>query len=256
MILFVFEGRKREPALFSTIQTLFFPKGNEHIVCSFGNNIYELYKELKALDDDGDIVALLKDRFKNEQNNPFKDLKSADFSEIYLFFDYDFQNKNLSLPLINQQIADMLSIFDNETENGKLYINYPMIESIRYTKELPDEQYHTYTVTQTDCHLFKHLAGEFSYYKNLNFIIIENNAHKAVTARRLEEVKNNWQYLTDMNVKKANYLCHNVLSYPASKSDINQLAIFNAQVKKYVSATPVSIAVLNAFPLFIYEYFK
>ena len=232
MILFVFEGRKREPALFSTIQTLFFPKDNEHIVCSFGNNIYELYKELKALDDDGDIVALLKERFKNEKNNPFKDLKSADFSEIYLFFDYDFQNNNLSLSLINRQIADMLSIFDNETENGKLYINYPMIESIRYTKELPDEQYHTYTVTQADCHQFK------------------------LTAERLEEVKNNWQHLTDMNVTKANYLCHNVLSRPALKSDINQLAIFNAQVEKYVSTTPVSIAVLNAFPLFIYEYFK
>ena len=203
-----------------------------------------------------DIVALLKERFKNEKNNPFKDLKSADFSEIYLFFDYDFQNNNLSLSLINRQIADMLSIFDNETENGKLYINYPMIESIRYTKELPDEQYHTYTVTQADCHQFKHLAGEFSFYKNLNFIILENNAHKAITAERLEEVKNNWQHLTDMNVTKANYLCHNVLSRPALKSDINQLAIFNAQVEKYVSTTPVSIAVLNAFPLFIYEYFK
>lgn len=43
MILFVFEGEKREPELFRAIEKLFF-KGSQHIVCSFGNNIYELYQ--------------------------------------------------------------------------------------------------------------------------------------------------------------------------------------------------------------------
>ena len=44
MILFVFEGRKREPNLFRAIESLFF-KDRQHIVCSFDNNIYELYKK-------------------------------------------------------------------------------------------------------------------------------------------------------------------------------------------------------------------
>lgn len=43
MILFVFEGEKREPELFRAIEKLFF-KDSQHIVCSFGNNIYELYQ--------------------------------------------------------------------------------------------------------------------------------------------------------------------------------------------------------------------
>lgn len=47
MILFVFEGAKREPELFRTIEILFF-KDKQNIVCSFGNNIYELYNELKS----------------------------------------------------------------------------------------------------------------------------------------------------------------------------------------------------------------
>lgn len=38
MILFVFEGEKREPELFRAIEKLFF-KDSQHIVCSFGNNI-------------------------------------------------------------------------------------------------------------------------------------------------------------------------------------------------------------------------
>lgn len=34
-----------------------------------------------------------------------------------------------------------MDYFSDETENGKLYINYPMIESLKYTKEIPDANY-------------------------------------------------------------------------------------------------------------------
>ena len=62
MILFVFEGENREPELFATIQKMFFPRDNERITYSFGNNIYELYNELSKLDDAGDLVSLLQER--------------------------------------------------------------------------------------------------------------------------------------------------------------------------------------------------
>ena len=68
MILFVFEGVKREPMLFKTIQYLFFPNKNNQIVCSFGNNIYQLYKEIERLkingEDYSDIVSILKNKWK------------------------------------------------------------------------------------------------------------------------------------------------------------------------------------------------
>ena len=44
MILFVFEGARREPMLFERIKYLFFEKETDTIVYSFGNNIYNLYK--------------------------------------------------------------------------------------------------------------------------------------------------------------------------------------------------------------------
>lgn len=44
----------------------------------------------------------------------------------------------------------MLEMFSNETEYGKLYINYPMVESICYTKELPDKDYANYTVSREE----------------------------------------------------------------------------------------------------------
>ena len=48
MILFVFEGNKREPDLFRSIQRLYFPNKEEQIVCSYNNNIYQLYKDLEV----------------------------------------------------------------------------------------------------------------------------------------------------------------------------------------------------------------
>ena len=62
MILFIFEGNKREPQLFSSMQKLFFPKGNEAIICSFGNNIYELYRKMQEMDGVGDVVSILRER--------------------------------------------------------------------------------------------------------------------------------------------------------------------------------------------------
>ena len=131
MILFVFEGHKREPELFRAIETLFF-KDSQHIVCSFGNNIYELYQQLKDLDGSGDMVSLLRERYDGRPDSPFsEESKSSDFSEICLIFDYDFHNRNISLNEMNSRISEMLDMFGNETENGKLYINYPMVEAIR-----------------------------------------------------------------------------------------------------------------------------
>ena len=58
MILFVFEGDEREPRLYRTLERLYFPKVNDNIICSFGNNIYDLYNELKEYEDGGDIVSV------------------------------------------------------------------------------------------------------------------------------------------------------------------------------------------------------
>lgn len=255
MILFVFEGKQREPYLFQTIQRLFFPKNNEHIVCSFGNNLYQLYKELSEYEGDGDIVSLLKEKFSDRKDNPFRNIqRSSDFSEIYLFFDYDFQNINLSLYELNKQLREMLDLFNDETLNGKLYINYPMIESIRYTKELPDSEYYSYTINRRDCHNFKQISADFFAYKSLDFLQIDQR--KELTEERLTQLALNWQHIKNQNVCKANYICVGYNSFPDSKDTISQQKIFAAQESKYISSDSSSVAILNAFPLFIFEYFK
>ena len=40
-------------------------------------------------------------------------------------------HRNLSDSLSDDVVRQMLESFDNETENGKLYISYPMVEALR-----------------------------------------------------------------------------------------------------------------------------
>ena len=72
----------------------------------------------------------------------------------------------------------------------------------------------------------------------------------------MKEVKQNWEYLKEMNVGKANYLCKGKNSMPASKEDIFQDKIFKSQLEQYVNTEDCKVAVLNAFPIFLFDYFK
>ena len=205
-------------------------------------------------DGDGDIVAIMKDRLSANDDLSLNHIRRTEISEIFLFFDYDFHHSQLSLEEINKRIEEMLRMFDDETNNGKLYINYPMIESIRYTKELPDKNYYQYTVVRDDCRDFKKLAHEFSFYNGFDHILFKKD-EESISKERYLTIKNNWMTLIEMNVCKANWLICNKYQLPSSKSDINQLSIFLNQKSKYVDAEN-SVSVLNAFPIFIYDYMK
>ncbi len=253
MILFVFEGDEREPRLYRTLERLYFPRENDNIICSFGNNIYDLYNELMEYDDGGDIVSLMRERLADRDDSTLDGIRSSDISQIFLFFDYDFQNSQLPLEEINRRVKEMLTLFDDETDNGKLYINYPMIESIRYTKELPDEAYVNYVVSREECKDFKHLARDFSAYNSLDHILFKDG--ETPTKEKYIKVKDNWQYLRQMNVCKANLLTTGHHAMPVSKSDINQLTVFVCQVAQFVVPYE-QVSILNSFSIFIYEYLK
>ena len=152
----------------------------------------------------------------------------------------------------------MLKFFTDETANGKLYINYPMVESLRYTKELPDNDYWAYTVTRQQCQevRFKQQVHEFSFYGgNLEYIILTvkpaDNETKILEKR--DKAKKNWNHLIIMNVSKANYICNN--KNEVLDESNSQLAVFSNQLSKYVETDECKVAILNAFPIFLFDYF-
>ncbi len=179
---------------------------------------------------------------------------------MYLFFDYDFQNKNLSLEELNSQLQEMLDFFYDETDNGKLYINYPMVESIRCTQKLPDEHFCEYKVARIECSDFKdYVSRVYNYYKSTDFMQFSLDKRtkelRPITKEREWIVKENWGYLKEQNIKKANYICNDIFDYPQDKSSVSQKKILDFQLKKHILPTN-EVSILNAFPLFLYEYFK
>lgn len=265
MLLFVFEGADREPNIFKTIEQLYFihPSGkrDEIVTYTYGTSFRTLYKKL--CEENDSLLEHLRDNARKNKNTKLREnyevflkYSEKDFSEIFLFFDYDFHNKRMNLDHWNADLKGMLSMFDNETENGKLYVSYPMMESIRYTKKLPDKLYYTYCINREDCIKqkgnpesgFKYLAAEFSEYQGLSFIQLNDNG--------CMEVEWNWELLIQQNVSKANYICTGKNVMPEKKEDVGQKLIFENQVEKYVHQADCSVSILNAFPLFLYEYFK
>ena len=262
MILFVFEG-KDESYIFKTLEHLFFKK-KERRICCFNQNIYELFRLMQESDFTEDIVSVIRDRRAFPEGNPLADVKDvADISEVYLFFDYDFQNKNITLEDATRQLEEMLNFFNDENENGKLYIHYPMLESLRCTEELPDTHYWQYTVRRDACDHFKNWAAtQYPFYKSMDFIVLPIDKRKGelrldyVSADQKSKIKDNWQLLKQQNVHKANYICTGRNEMPKRKEDVGQSVIFKNQMKKYVNTPECCVSILNAFPLFLYEYFK
>lgn len=128
---FIVEGEAREPLIIDNISKVFFAHGNFKIITlPAGQNIYMLWKKLKEDDFDTDIIEVLRENHK-ELKEQLTGLSRDDFSEVYLFFDYDGHHNNLGKDNESDVLEQMLMSFDNETENGKLYISYPMVEALR-----------------------------------------------------------------------------------------------------------------------------
>jgi hypothetical protein len=262
MILFVFEGRRREPQLYKTMEYLFFNR-KDSIICSYCDNIYALYNRMNESAFTEDIVTVLQEELDKTPQNPLNDITDREIiSEVFLFFDYDCHNQNACTPVTlsetNDHLQQMLSFFNDETDNGKLYINYPMVESLQYTKQLPDKDFNSYTVPVSDCHDFKKLTNDFTFYKNLDFISFRmNKANELRTPDpdRTVAIKNNWNMITQQHVGKANFICTGIETTAVKKDAIQQQVLFEMQLTKYVSSKN-EVAILNAFPLFLYEYLK
>lgn len=262
MILFVFEG-KADKTYFEAIKRLFFPAKSETFLCTYNSNIYSLYTKLKSHDAlkemlEVDTVSVLKEILLEKGDETLKDIREDEVSEIYLFFDYDFQENSRTLEENNSRLSELLGYFTDETGRGKLYINYPMVESLRYTKELPDNNYWQYTVTRQRCQEenFKHQVHEFSFYKsNLEYLVltIKPADDDAKIQQKADTAKTNWLHLVTMNTSKANYICND-------KNELldevnNQQDIFDSQLSKYVNTEECKVAILNAFPIFLFDYF-
>lgn len=222
--LFIFEGEKTEPQIFNSLKKHFFnEKENEQASISYCNNIYHLAKEIQK-SEYLEFFELLKEEGKLDTK-----LTRDNVARIYLIFDYDGHADNDS----SQKLQDMLNIFNNETEQGLLYISYPMSESLRHIKDDIDFK----DVCAVSEPKYKGLVSDNcdEKYKHLKKYTIDT-----------------WNHLVIQHCKKANYIVHNKFESPISF--IEQLTIFENQKEKYIDKEG-KVAVLSAFPLMLLNHY-
>jgi len=176
-----------------------------------------------------DIFQLLKEIPQNKEL--LSAYKRNDFAEIYMFFDYDGHDSLAD----DSKARTIVNFFREETENGKIYISYPMVESLKHYSESID-------------------------FKNLKVKAKDNIRYKQnVDAEAKSDLKQfskytqeTWITLIDAHLRKANFITSNSYSIP-KKNSIQQNAILSNQIEKYIS-NDSTVAVLSSFPAFLFEY--
>ncbi|WP_339124916.1 hypothetical protein LDJ94_04165 [Fusobacterium nucleatum] len=239
-IAIISEGEKTEKQIINNLQRNFPAFSNKIIFLSYKTNIYKLFKEIEE-DEDIDIISLLKERQikanevrKDVQEIDVSNINSDDISQIYLFFDYDGHDPEYS----NEKISQMIEIFNNETENGKLYISYPMVEALKHIKK-DNLDINNYLVEAKTRINYKNLVSLNTDYENL-----------------LTLSKRNWLFIISENLKRCLFLfeLEKSIDYAIYNNTINQKSIFNKQLDKYILKEE-KVLVLSAFPFFLLEYF-
>ena len=137
--LLIVEGEREKDELFNLIFQCF-PELDIDIndIWIYGTNIYKLYNNIEEyygedwIEQDIDLPLIISRKEKMEQVR-----YKVDFNNIILVFDYERQDPNFS----EKNIEEMQNYFKDSTDIGKLYLNYPMLESYKHLKSLSDAEY-------------------------------------------------------------------------------------------------------------------
>lgn len=133
VVLFIVEGADRDWRFVNRMTGCFMQGSFKANIVSLPaeQNIYMLYSRLAEEGFDVDLVEILRESVPAAAK-ALKGVSRRDVAEIYLFFDYDPHQDNVPSDGFSSDdiVENMLEAFDNETENGKLYISYPMVEAL------------------------------------------------------------------------------------------------------------------------------
>ncbi len=235
----VVEGEDREITVINNLMKHCLKKDEYKIISlPVGQNIYMLWKKMKEDNFDTDIIELIKE--SNEQaKHILTGIERNDIADIILLFDYDGHQNNLPESVNGEDVLkEMLETFDNETEYGKLYISYPMVESVRDFIPLQCSAFTSCEWQIKDLTKYKTKTGVTNCnaeIKKYDFII--------------------WQEIINIFVLRISCLFKRdeMISFEDYRKEITPLTIYNKQQEYIVDG---KVFVLSAFPEFVLDWFK
>ena len=134
-VLYIVEG-ETEKNLLRRLWERFDP-GNNYDVYVYNTNIHVLIESLfqdGRMDEDLEIVRELRSKERDEEK---RNILRKKFEYVYMIFDFDPQDSRINL----KRIGQLLDYFNDPGSNGRLYLNYPMVESFRHFRSLDDAEF-------------------------------------------------------------------------------------------------------------------
>lgn len=240
-VLFVLEGEQPEGNIVARLQRAFPEEladlSEDLVEYVYSSHIYGLYNKLK--EDDGflDVIEVLKELYPDDE--ALQNTKREDISQVFLFFDLDIHKQPIEKSC--NQLNELVQFFDNETENGKLFLSYPMAEAINICdieNGLMSDDRKLFCIDKCVNDGFKHFADDL------------NRDSKTICRANCRE---NWLIISKANYEKAKWLMHLTSEELFSAFDqMQQVAILQHQ-QKLIKQDNV-VATLSAFPFFFLEY--
>lgn len=199
-ILLLVEGEKVEKELFQHFYNLY---GIENVdIVAYKTHVYAFYHRLKNdyHDDQGnidfdfiDLPLFLNDYLKLDGEDL---LNESDFRDIILIFDFDPHDEQFD----QEKLNILLENFSDSTGRGKLYLNYPMIESFKHVNSLEDHQLFNQSSVHID--ILKERHRKTSAYK----VVVDSGT----CINEIEDIDNSIaNALMKLHNDKLNYLLEN-----------------------------------------------
>ncbi|WP_204558200.1 hypothetical protein [Collinsella intestinalis] len=193
-----------------------------------------LYSRLAADEFDTDVIEVLRESVPAARR-ALEGIARDDVEQIYLFFDYDPHQNNVAEDDSDSLLETMISVFDNEHENGKLYISYPMVEAL-----------HDYRSGQCQSHTGCFLDWEdIPAYKRLSS---EGNRNASLRMYFLE-----WKdVLSSFALRCKCLLTLDAVSFEEYRESVSVRTLFGAE--RRLLRGEGRLFVLSAFPEFLLDY--
>jgi len=240
-VLIVLEGEQPERNIVARLQKAFPEEladlSEDLVEYVYSSHIYGLYNKLKEDDGFSDVIEVLKELYPDDE--ALQNTNREDISQVYLFFDLDIHKQPIEKSC--DQLNELVQFFDNETENGKLFLSYPMAEAINICdveNGLMSDDRKLFFIDKCIDDGFKHFADDL------------NRDSQTICRANCRE---NWLIISKANYEKAKWLMHLTSEELFSVLDqMRQAAILQHQ-QKLIKQDNV-VATLSAFPFFLLEY--
>jgi len=222
-ILFIVEGANDEVSFVKRLLAKY--AGNQeyeiypykctiHVLAQILFNEYPDFEE-----DEIDIQLVLKSK---EHDRNQRDLLSQKFRDIFLIFDFDPQHNAPHFDTVRR----MLNYFNDSSDHGKLYINYPMMQAYKHFSVLPDDSFEQRRVSLEECSRYKQIVGSTSCYTDINQYTYQTFVSLMVH-----------------HVRKANLILEGRYELPSAEKYVtwNHLSIYDYQCKLLNEGEPIYV---------------